>query len=93
MMMKLYQLYKSTNSKKKFDIYVINPSTNRINKVSFGSSAHSDYTQHKDPERKRRYLIRHKNDSNDDITKPGFWERRILWNKPISPKDNLKLLF
>ncbi len=88
----LYTLYQSTNPKKKFDIYVINPNTNRIKKVSFGSSAHSDYTIHKDIERKKRYLLRHKNDSKNDITKPGFWAKHILWNQPISPQDNLKLI-
>ena len=43
----------------------------------------SDYTIHKDPERKERYISRHK--SNEDFNDPltaGFWSRWYLWNLP-----------
>jgi hypothetical protein len=50
--------------------------------VSFGSKNASDYTKHKDDERKRLYLLRHEKneDWNDPIT-PGALSRWILWNK------------
>jgi hypothetical protein len=50
--------------------------------VSFGSKNASDYTIHKDDERKRLYLLRHEKneDWNDPIT-PGALSRWILWNK------------
>ena len=45
----------------------------------------SDYTLHKDPERKQRYIDRHK--KNEDwtlsgIKTPGFYAKHVLWNKP-----------
>jgi hypothetical protein len=50
--------------------------------VSFGAKGMSDYTIHKDDERKDRYLARHEKneDWNNPIT-PGALSRWILWNK------------
>ena len=43
----------------------------------------SDYTKHKDPERKQRYLNRHrKNEEWTDHTTASFYATNILWNKP-----------
>ena len=44
-----------------------------------------DYTTHKDPERKERYISRHK--AREDWTKSGletagFWAKHLLWNEP-----------
>jgi len=41
-----------------------------------------DYTQHGDEDRKRLYLIRHKNDNINDIFSAGAWSTGLLWNKP-----------
>ena len=52
--------------------------------VHFGAKGYSDYTKHKDAERKGRYITRHKakeNWSKSGINTPGFWSRWILWNK------------
>jgi hypothetical protein len=51
--------------------------------VSFGAAGMSDFTKHKDEERKELYLARHK--KNEDWEKPmtpGSLSRYILWNKP-----------
>ena len=53
--------------------------------VSFGQKGASDYTKHKNTDRKERYIDRHKN--NEDWTKSGaktagFYSKHILWNKP-----------
>ena len=51
----------------------------------------SDYTIHKDPERKKRYIERHSGmneDWNDPLT-AGALSRWILWNKP-SFEDSIK---
>lgn len=51
--------------------------------VDFGGRGYSDYTIHKDPERMRRYLVRHK--KREDWTDPytaGFWSRWLLWSEP-----------
>ena len=51
--------------------------------ASFGSSQHSDFTKHKDEERKQRYLNRHKARENwDDPTSAGALSKFVLWNKP-----------
>ena len=71
---------RSNKPDKKFDAVIDNKKT-----VSFGAKGMSDYTIHKDPERKARYLARHK--ATEDWTKSGvktagFYSRNILWNKP-----------
>ena len=46
--------------------------------IHFGSKGMSDYTIHKDPERKERYIDRHSN--NEDWNNPlaaGFYSRWI----------------
>ena len=51
--------------------------------VKFGASGYSDYTIHKDEQRKERYLDRHrKNENWNDPQTPGALSRWILWNKP-----------
>ena len=52
--------------------------------IHFGAKGASDFTIHKDPERKERYLKRHEKmgeDWNDPLT-AGFYSRWILWNRP-----------
>ena len=50
-------------------------------RVSFGDSRHQDYTQHKNPDRKKNYLARHSGDPKS-IRTPGALARDILWSKP-----------
>ena len=53
--------------------------------VDFGAVGYSDFTKHKDPERMRRYVVRHSSRENwtrGGIATPGFWSRWILWSKP-----------
>jgi hypothetical protein len=49
--------------------------------ISFGAKGYSDYTLHKDPERRARYLARHASDPKS-ITTAGGLARDILWSKP-----------
>jgi hypothetical protein len=49
----------------------------------FGASGMSDYTIHKDKDRRERYISRHKKDlRTGDPMKPGYLSMYILWNKP-----------
>jgi hypothetical protein len=49
----------------------------------FGSAGMSDFTIHKDKERRERYISRHKKDlRTGDPTRPGYLSMYILWNKP-----------
>lgn len=59
-------------------------------KVHFGGLGYSDYTIHKDDERKERYLDRHrKREDWNDMETAGFWSRWLLWNKPTL-RDSIK---
>jgi hypothetical protein len=68
---------KSTKKDKKFDAIVDGKKT-----VSFGAAGMSDFTKHKDPERKERYINRHKkNEDWNDPKTAGFYAKNVLWNK------------
>ena len=67
----------SKKSDKKFDATIDGKKT-----VSFGAKGYSDFTQHKDPARKQRYLNRHKARENwNDPTTAGALSKHVLWNK------------
>ena len=73
--------YKSDKPDKKY--YIITKDNKR---VYFGAAGYSDFTQHKDEERKQRYIKRHeKNESKfwnkSGIDTPSFWALYLLWNK------------
>jgi len=59
------------------------PPHNPFKRVHFGAKGMSDFTIHKDEERKERYLNRHRarEDWNDPYT-AGALSRWVLWNKP-----------
>ena len=53
--------------------------------ILFGAARYSDFTQIKDPERKERYIARHR--KREDWTRSGldtasFYAKHLLWNKP-----------
>jgi hypothetical protein len=51
--------------------------------VHFGARGMSDYTLHKDPERKARYMARHVFSEHwDRFDTAGALSRWVLWNKP-----------
>ena len=55
----------------------------KIKTVHFGANGYNDYTIHKDPERKKRYIKRHeKNENWADAMSAGALSHWILWNKP-----------
>ena len=72
---------KSKNSsKKKYDARIDGTKT-----VSFGQKGASDFTKHKNTDRKERYIDRHK--AREDWNKSGaktagFYSKHVLWNKP-----------
>jgi hypothetical protein len=75
----LITISRANDKKKKYIATIENKN------VRFGAFGMSDYTIHKDKERKKRYIARHK--EKEDWTKAGiktagFWSRWLLWNKP-----------
>lgn len=72
-------LRKSTRADKKYMVKVDGRT------VHFGAKGMSDYTKHKDKDRKARYDARHKRNENwkkSGIKTAGFWSKWLLWNKP-----------
>ena len=69
---------KSKNINKKYSAVIDGKKT-----IHFGAVGYEDYTTHKDPERKQRYLKRHKKNENpNDHNTASFYATNILWNKP-----------
>ena len=79
----LIKIVKSTRADKKLMAVFLNCETNRLKTVHFGAKGMSDFTIHKDKERKQRYIDRHnkRENWNNPIT-AGSLSRWILWNKP-----------
>lgn len=73
---------KSTKDGKKL-MAIFSMDNGRTKTVHFGASGMSDYTKHRDDERKKRYLTRHrKNENWSDPMTAGALSRWILWNLP-----------
>ena len=71
---------KSKKPDKKYDARVDGSKT-----VSFGQKGASDFTKHKNTDRKERYIDRHKKNEDHGISgvkTAGFWSANALWNKP-----------
>lgn len=74
---------KKSNKPEKKLMAVFTMSNGRTKTVHFGASGMSDYTKHRDDERKKRYLTRHR--KNENWSAPmtaGALSRWILWNLP-----------
>lgn len=79
--MKLVKIVKSKTAGKKYDAYF--ETDDKVIRVPFGAVGYSDYTIHKDEERKNRYLMRHREREDwDNPLTAGALSRWILWNKP-----------
>ena len=64
----------STRKRKKLDVY--DSAGKRV--ASIGDVRYSDFLQHGDPERRRRYKLRH--EKNRHVKgKPGYYADKILW--------------
>ncbi len=61
--------------KKKFYVYVKNPKTGKVKKVSFGAKGMT--TGLRDPARRKSFKARHNCEDKNDKTKPGYWSCRI----------------
>ena len=53
--------------------------------VSFGQKGASDFTKHKNTDRKESYIDRHKKNegwNKSGAKTAGFYNKHVLWNKP-----------
>ena len=74
---------KSTRDGKKLMAVFKNKNSDRKKTIHFGQEGASDFTKHKDKERRSRYLSRHKKRENwNKCDTAGALSRWILWNKP-----------
>tara|TARA_R110001632_G_scaffold233129_1_gene376969 strand:+ start:17940 stop:18227 length:288 start_codon:yes stop_codon:yes gene_type:complete len=84
----LYKPFKNTtDSKKKFFVYVKADTKKGYKKIGFGHKDYEDYTQHKDGKRRSSYLKRAKGIKNKegnltwkDKNTPNYWAVHYLWN-------------
>ena len=77
-MSNIYYLKKSNRKDKKYMV-----KTPKGKTIHFGANGMSDYTIHKDHDRKLRYESRHRKRENwNDPNTAGFWSKNILWNLP-----------
>ena len=70
---------KSKKPDKKYDALINGSKT-----ISFGQKGASDFTKHKDKDRKEAYIVRHKKNENwnaSGVKTAGFWSKNLLWNK------------
>jgi len=73
---------KSTNPKKKL-MAIFSLENGRTKTTHFGAAGMSDFPTHKDEERKKRYLARHRARENWNAPMTaGALSRWILWNLP-----------
>lgn len=58
--------------------------------TAFGARGYQDYTQHHDPERRRRYMARHSRRENwANPTTAGSLSRYVLWGQSASVRANV----
>ena len=96
---KFIKMSRSDKPGKKYYALFKRKDNDREKRVYFGSAGMSDFTKHKDPERKKRYITRHQKRENwNDPLTAGYWARWVLWNKPTisaslaDTKANLRTL-
>lgn len=87
---KLKSITPSTKEGKKLMAVFINKDTNRQKTTHFGAKGMSDYSIHKDKERRERYRKRHQKDlKTNDPTRAGYLSMHILWGDSTSIKKNI----
>ena len=80
-MIKVKSFKKLKGHAKKYEITF--EKNGKIYTRKFGSAGMSDFTIHKDKERRERYISRHKKDlKTGDPMRAGYLSMYILWNKP-----------
>jgi hypothetical protein len=90
---KFIKLSKSQIDGKKMTAIFYNNKKEKLKTTHFGSENMSDFTLHKDEDRKKRYMARHKKNENwKDPTTAGSLSRWILWNKPTKKESILDYL-
>ena len=76
------------NQDRKYKYVAIFEVDSKIKSTRFGAKGYSDYTIHKDEERRNRYINRHIRDlKTNDPTRAGYLSMYIIWNLPSFEKS------
>ncbi len=94
------QILKSDRDGKKLKAIFYNKDMKKVKTTNFGATGYEDYTIHKDPVRRRRYINRHKKENWNDYMSAGSLSRYILWEyksldkakREYAKRFNLKLI-
>lgn len=92
--LKLLKIVKSPNKLKKYRAYFSDGKH-----TDFGSTGYSDFTKHRDPERKKRYISRHRSRENWKAPKTAgalslyFWVCIDNLNQTLINLDFFKFIF
>jgi len=79
---KLLSISQANDGKHRMKAVFENKQTNSTKTTYFGAKDGSTYIDHKDDEKKRNYIARHREIENwNDPTAAGTLARYILWNK------------
>ena len=82
-----FQIFVSNMKNKKYKV-IIYKNEEKIKTVHFGDSRYNDFIEYNKinsklaNERKRLYLLRHKNDNYNNFLTASFWAKNIFWNLP-----------
>ena len=87
---KLNYPMRNSGGGKKYYVYVKNPKTKKVKKISFGDVHGGLTAKVSNPEARKSFAARHKCSTKKDKTKAGFWACRInryphLWNNKSYP--------
>lgn len=67
------------------------PVTKHEKRISFGAKGYQDFTQHRNPLRRERYIARHKARENwNDPMSAGALSRIILWGDSTDIRKNVR---
>ena len=64
-------------SKKKF--FVLAKQGDKVRKIGFGHRDYKDFTQHKDPKRRKNFRARHNCKTAKDKLSARYWACKKLW--------------
>ena len=90
MALKLLKIIKSPQEGKRYR--AVFSRDGKETSTDFGDSSMSNYTIHHDPERRKRYLMRHREREDwKDPTSAGALSRWILWGDSTSLRENITM--
>ena len=82
---------KGTAKNKKLKAIFYDDKGKKIKTTQFGDDRYEDYSQHKDKERRSKYLTRHKKDlAKGDYKSAGYLSYYILWGASTNLNTNIK---